>query len=244
MIAEASERGMRYVSLPMSLTTVDQDHVARFHFEISLADARPIYFFDTEGNRPGMLWYIHRMTDRNEGYDLQEAAREAEEIGLTADAFRKAAEKYVDTAKAHSTPMTPVETAVSTNTSTSRPVTSATPQPATPVEPAPEPDPALVSSPGSGIPAKPEALAVPLASSPDLAAASTPPAARTPTAPAAAGVLRDPNAWRPFLALLLTALGVPCAYWSRSVISFRGLKRASLPGPGRRLRSLPAASGE
>src|SRR5262249_28682264 len=35
-LAEVSRRGLRYVSLPVSLTQLDEDHVLRFHFEISL----------------------------------------------------------------------------------------------------------------------------------------------------------------------------------------------------------------
>ena len=73
--------------LPISLSTVDRDHVSRFVFEISLADARPLYFFDTDGKRAGMLWYLHRMTDKNENYDSEEASRQAEELTAEVDGF-------------------------------------------------------------------------------------------------------------------------------------------------------------
>src|SRR5581483_4291168 len=77
-IAEVSKRGLRYISLPIGLTSVDSSHVTRFHFELSLADARPLYFFDTDGNGAGMLWYVHRMTASSDSYDPREAAQEAE----------------------------------------------------------------------------------------------------------------------------------------------------------------------
>ena len=45
------------------------------------------------------------------------------------------------------------------------------------------------------------------------------------------------------IALVVTGLGVPLAYWSRTALpSIRIL--ASLPAPARRPRSLPAASDE
>ena len=239
-LADVSRRGLRYISLPISLTTVDRDHVSRFVFEISLADARPLYFFDADGNRPGMLWYVHRMTDKNESYDPQEATRQAEELGLGNDAFKKAGQTYLDGLKKVPAPA-PAPAQAPAQVGMTRPATrtAAGGEPATAAASSP-----LTEAPDglpdeTTTPAKPETLIVPDAASLDMARVTDP----TPPQVDASST-RDPNAWRPFLALLLAALGVPVAYCGRSLIQFRGLVRASLPRPQRRLRSLPAASGE
>lgn len=233
-IAEVSRKGMRYLSLPINLATLDRDLVARFHFEISLSDARPIYFFDAEGNRPGMLWYIHRMSVKNDSYDPQEATRQADELGLSASEFREAAQAYL----ARSTPIKQA-TASPPVTTSPAPTPTATAVPQVPSEDAREPGSTCVTPEGPASPAEPESSALPEAASFNLAAPPT-----TPVVDPDDQAQWDPNAWRPFLALLLTGLGGPVAYWSRSNLSFRALKRASLPAPARRLRSLPSGSGE
>src|SRR5262249_1275455 len=74
-IVDVTNRGMRYVALPISLKTLDSDHISRFESELSSSDARPIYFCDADGTRAGALWYIRRMTV--DKIDQQEATREA-----------------------------------------------------------------------------------------------------------------------------------------------------------------------
>ena len=44
LITAATERGFRYVALPVSVKTIDRDHLARFNFELSLADAASALF--------------------------------------------------------------------------------------------------------------------------------------------------------------------------------------------------------
>src|SRR5262249_31566806 len=61
-IAEAAKRGLRYVALPVSLKALDSDRLARFQFELAAPEARPLYFFDSDGSRAGALWYIRRVT--------------------------------------------------------------------------------------------------------------------------------------------------------------------------------------
>ena len=79
-IADVARRGLRYVALPVSLKAIDQDHVARFNYEIASGDARPLFFFDSDGSRAGALWFIRRVTvDR---VDAQIARREAGDLGL------------------------------------------------------------------------------------------------------------------------------------------------------------------
>jgi protein tyrosine phosphatase (PTP) superfamily phosphohydrolase (DUF442 family) len=250
-LTEVSRRGLRYISLPISLTTVDRDHVTRFEFEISLADARPLYFFDTDGNRAGMLWYLHRMTDERDSYDAEEALRQAAELGLGDDAFKNAAQTYLDRLKkaaapgpssAPAAPATPAPAPAPRRANTTRvPASSAaTSEPAS-VGASKAPAGARAVLPDqTTIPEQPQTIALPDAATLDLARATPPRAAAAGDNPPTA----DPNAWRPYLAMVFAAMGVPLAYCGRSLIQFRGLLRASLPAPGRRLRSLPGESGE
>jgi protein tyrosine phosphatase (PTP) superfamily phosphohydrolase (DUF442 family) len=237
-IADVSKRGLRYISLPISLNTVDDDHISRFHFELSLADARPLYFFDSEGNRAGMLWYIHRMLVKSESYDPQEASRQAEELGLGEGDYRKAAQSYLDTLTKKLAAQRPV-VGVAAAVSTTAPA---------PAHAAPEPVPGPRSTPmlpDETNPPSPDNVTVPGAAALDGAPAAPAVAARpaTPAEPVVTSA-RDPNAWKSMLALLLAGLGVPLAYWGRSFISYCVLPRASLPAPRRRPRSLPVGSGE
>jgi protein tyrosine phosphatase (PTP) superfamily phosphohydrolase (DUF442 family) len=251
-LAEVSRRGLRYISLPIGLPNVDRDHVNRFEFEISLEGARPLYFFDTDGNRAGMLWYIHRMTDGKESYDAEEALHQAGELGLLDEAFRKAAQKYLDGLKKPASSVPPSAPAAPAPAQAPRRAsTTPGPAPERPGAPGPAgPAPVGAGAPApaaraglpeqSTIPANPETIALPDPGTLDLARVAPPPVAPPPDSAAAA----DPNAWRPYLALVFAALGLPVAYCGRSLIQFRGLLRASLPAPGRRLRSLPGGSGE
>ena len=104
-IADAASRGLRYVALPVSLKTLDPDRLARFQFELAATEARPLFFFDSDGSRAGALWYIRRVSVDH--VDAQLARREAEDIGLKDPVAWEAATAYVrrlDDAKAHPTP--------------------------------------------------------------------------------------------------------------------------------------------
>ncbi len=48
--------------------------------------------------------------------------------------------------------------------------------------------------------------------------------------------------WRPYVAMLLTILGVPLAFWSRSGLSLRRILQASLPASAPRPKALPGRS--
>ncbi len=52
-LAEAAGRGLRYVALPINLSKLDADRIARFQFELGSPDARPLFFFDSDGSRAG-----------------------------------------------------------------------------------------------------------------------------------------------------------------------------------------------
>ena len=93
-IADVTRRGMRYVALPITSKTVDADHVSRFLFELSVANTRPLYFFDREGTRASVMWFIRRVSVDH--VDPQVARRDAEELGLSEDRFWQAANVYLE----------------------------------------------------------------------------------------------------------------------------------------------------
>ena len=94
-----------YVALPVNLEKLDPDRLERFNFELAAPEARPLFFFDSDGSRAGALWYIRRVTvDR---VDPQLARREAEEIGLKDRVAWESATRYVqrlEAAKSHPAP--------------------------------------------------------------------------------------------------------------------------------------------
>src|SRR5262249_39196816 len=92
-IAEVTKHGLRYVALPIGPNTIDRDHVARFNFELAAPEARPLFFFDSQGDRAGALWYIRRI--ENDRIDSQLAKREAGELGLKDNAYWLASDRYI-----------------------------------------------------------------------------------------------------------------------------------------------------
>jgi protein tyrosine phosphatase (PTP) superfamily phosphohydrolase (DUF442 family) len=203
-IAEVTKRGLRYLPLPITLKTFDAEHVKRFNSELEQADARPLYFFDTEGDRAGAMWYIRRITVEQVKVDPKTAVQEARALGLSDNNIWLAAVAYLDKALA----VTP------------------SPSPATEAARAPQ-DPAPIEPPKTPAPEAAQPRPVDTAAQP------------APAAP----VHRDPTAWRSIAALMVTALGVPLAYWGPSAITAAVRPRASLPAPGPKPKSLPPASG-
>ncbi len=219
-IAEVTNRGLRYVALPISVKTVDADHLAHFHLELAMADARPLYFFDTDGIRAGVLWYIRRLTV--DKVDPQIATREAEELGLSKQhkEFWMAAQSFVE--KPNRVKPAP-EPSKAAPASVPVPVPAPTPSPT--AEPAPSPssapEPALapaqgadssVSSPTPEAPAETPAAATTSKSEESIALVALDTLARLAPvrqepAPQVAAPAHDPTAWRPLAAMLLTAAG-------------------------------------
>jgi hypothetical protein len=93
-IGEAASRGLRYIALPASLDKLSREQLDRFSFELSINDARPLYFFDEDGRRAGALWYLRRVLAENANADV--ARREAEELGLTDSSSWKLVYELVD----------------------------------------------------------------------------------------------------------------------------------------------------
>jgi protein tyrosine phosphatase (PTP) superfamily phosphohydrolase (DUF442 family) len=242
-IADVSSRGLRYVALPVSLKALDPEHVARFNDEIASADARPLFFFDSDGSRAGALWYIRRVTvDR---VDPQIARREAEQLGLVDKTAWLTATQYVETLK---TAKADPGNARSSPRSQDGPATTSANPEAT--------DRGRASSgrertdaidaPRTFQDFLDEVAATAERSSPK-AANATPPERqsderkRSDSAPSPSS---DTMVWRPFAAMLLTGLSIPLAYWTRTLVpDLLSKARASLPAPAQRPRSLPRESG-
>jgi protein tyrosine phosphatase (PTP) superfamily phosphohydrolase (DUF442 family) len=245
-IAEVARRGLRYVALPVSLAAIDKDHVARFNFEIGSGDARPMFFFDSNGSRAGILWYIRRVTvDR---VDPQIARREAEELGLVDKAVWSAATNYiqglesakVDPGPARSSQAGPLSGAATTPKSKgSEKIRAASGTDQARAEDAPMTfqdflDEANSASERSRPKALDDSLSVEDTAGTKRAISSD------PARPAGGDLM----IWRPFAAILLTGLGIPLTYWTRTIVpDLLSKARASLPAPAQRPRSLPHESG-
>jgi protein tyrosine phosphatase (PTP) superfamily phosphohydrolase (DUF442 family) len=248
-IAEAAKRGLRYIALPVGLAGIDRDHMARFNFELSLGEARPLYFYDSDGNRAGALWYLRRITvDR---VDTQVARREAEKLGLSDPQYWLAAShclERLDAARAPSSKAPgPVQSAPPANP-VSRP--QEPPRTASPAGPSAPPAPGL---PERETPAEAKATVPPAGTAPvptaevpaPVADASSFQIAQTdiPSTTSAPSPPADPTAWRTLAAMTITGLTFPLAYWTRAVVpTILAKTRASLPGPAPRWKSLPRAS--
>jgi protein tyrosine phosphatase (PTP) superfamily phosphohydrolase (DUF442 family) len=221
-IAEAARRNFRYIALPISLKTIDREHLARFNFELALSEARPLYFFDRDGARAGTLWYLRRVTlDR---INTQIARREAEELGLSEPAYWAAAANFL------SQPEVPRGQASAADDAARLAVPASGRQ-----------DSAMLPI-----------LELPRTAATDRSATTFstqahdepetpgPPAlSQRPALPAAA----DPSGWNSFATLLMTGLTFPLACWGRAAVpTTLERTRASLPAPARPGKSLRPAS--
>ena len=226
-----NDRGMVYISLPIVANRLDPSRLARFDDLLSQSDNRPLFFCDKDGTIAGMAWYIHlRVVGQEESHV---AAGKAEEIGLR-DAEVKIAEAYL----ANHQPRAKAAVAK---------VARATPTPAVDSKPEPQPASEAPAAPASALPATPAASSEP-AAAPSPAAEPTPSMLPGEHRPQASNEpkpdYRDPASWRPVAALVLTSIGVPLAFWGRSMFSeFRAVRRtASLAGPKPRSLDAPAGS--
>ena len=226
-VDSVNDHGMVYLSLPIVADRLNPSRLARFDDLIARSENRPLYFCDSDGTRAGLVWYIHLRTV--EGNDPQSAFQRAEEIGLTESQARLG------------------EAFLASHKTKARPVAAPAQAQAPPVAVA---DLARAEAPGPA-PALPASSPAP---TPPPSPVAAPAPADTPTAPMLPGEdrpqasnarFREPIAWRPVAALVLTGIGVPLAYWSKSALSgLRSNRRrmASLPGSARRSLDPPAGS--
>ncbi|MGO9598530.1 MAG: fused DSP-PTPase phosphatase/NAD kinase-like protein [Isosphaeraceae bacterium] len=270
-IAEATGRGLRYIALPVSLKTLGKTQLDRYNFELAAGDARPLYFFDSKGARAGALWYIRRITTERISSQIAHREAEDLGLTAQDDWLSTTAclERLETPRGAVSQAVKPASTTEPGRASSPAAASSSAPPPIGRLEstaPASE----AASSPNRPAPAGcvKAALQTVAAATAEVVARAEPVQPSTPArtqgsvdpvlqpqiavslldpadarpSPAPAGHL-DSTAWRPLAALLVTGLTFPLAYWTRSLIpTMVSRTRASLPAPGRRLRSLPRES--
>jgi protein tyrosine phosphatase (PTP) superfamily phosphohydrolase (DUF442 family) len=229
-----NDRGMVYISLPILANSLDSSRLARFDDLISRTENRPLFFCDADGTRSALAWYIHQRVVGQE--DPQGAQSKAEELGLGA-AEVKLAEDYLATQK-------PKAKAAMAKMAMAHP--SSEPKPAEPapstthIESTPPALPEAPDPPAGGV--KPAVAPASLdEATPMLPGEDRPQASRVPNP-----IYRDPSAWKPVAVLVLTSIGVPLAFWSRTMFSEyrqdRRRARASLPGSKPRSLDSPVGS--
>ena len=240
-ITEATNLGLRYVALPISLTTIDRAHVDRFHFEVAAGEARPLFFFDSDGTRAGALWYIRRIA--SERIDQQIARREAEELGLTDKNFWAAATNYVAGLAGPRTTATSADQRPGSSPSSASLSASSTDQNQIQADAGPTATPVAPSLEASQPKANPATIAPARASTaPDTQVNQKAAPSQVDSVGSSAPGLTF--AWRPLAAIVVSGLALPLAYWSRALTpTLLSKARASLPGPAHRPKSLPVELG-
>jgi len=246
-IAEVTNHGLRYVALPIGLKSIDRNHLTRFNFEIAAGEARPLFFFDSDGTRAGALWYIRRMT--SDRVDRQIARREAEELGLSDPGYWSAVTNFVtapgtaqssaDSGDVRQGPENPQVSFAGSPSARARVSTRDVPPPPTAARQH-DPD---------------EPKSLPAGISPGLAPVVPDAPAQQATTPRAPSVIPDqfpaepttpgdPLLWRPFAAMVITGLSLPLAYWSRTLApTVLARAWASLPAPAHRPKSIRGELG-
>jgi protein tyrosine phosphatase (PTP) superfamily phosphohydrolase (DUF442 family) len=235
-VESVNDRNMVYISLPIVANRLDPSRLARFDDLISATENRPIYFCDIDGTRAGLVWYIHLRATAQE--DPQTASGKAEEVGLT-EVEAKLAEAYLLVNK----PRQRVSSArvALAGGSDREPFKIDMPPVAAP---APTAAPA-VQAPRSALPDGQLPVNINPETCPSPSTEPTPSMLPGEDRPQASNDrFRDPAFWRPVAALVMTAIGVPLAYWSRSAFSVSRATRvrASLPGAVQTPSDAPVAS--
>lgn len=201
-LAAVNSSGLRYVALPTADEMVENPaHLARFAAEIGQDSARPLYFFDRDGSRAAVLWYLHQVVNRKAPADT--AARAADEIGPRDPALWTRAARVVEKLK-------PVE-----------------PAPAVaPADPGPVPEPTPAESkPADAKPAAPASSPTALAPRPPLGPPDrVDPTAWKPYATLAAAGLGVPLA---FLGRGVIARAIPRASLPAPARSVRAIAASS-----------------
>ena len=228
--------------LPVSLRAIDQNTWRVSTSRSASGDARPMFFFDSDGSRAGALWYIRRVTvDR---VDPQIARREAEDLGLVDRTAWLAATDYVEKLEAAKALPGPLDRA--------RPVseTCRRPHPRTGPDGQGRTRPGRIANADDAPMTLQDFLDATAGRRSDPAPrptnASTPgrnaeERKRSDSAPSPPS---ETMVWRPFAAMILTGLSIPLVYWTRTIVpDLLSKARASLPAPAQQPRSIPHESG-
>jgi protein tyrosine phosphatase (PTP) superfamily phosphohydrolase (DUF442 family) len=92
-----ARHGLRHVRIPIQPKAIDPELVSQFETSLQEEASRPIFFCDADGNRSGLLWYLHRTIVDQLAADI--ASREAEQIGLTDSRLYFYASEYLKRVK-------------------------------------------------------------------------------------------------------------------------------------------------
>jgi protein tyrosine phosphatase (PTP) superfamily phosphohydrolase (DUF442 family) len=92
-----TRRGLKYISLQVSPTTLSREVVERFNRVVSDEANQPLFVFDRDGSLAGGLWYLHfRLVD---GQSDEKARAEAARLGFREDGAHRtmwiAVQKYL-----------------------------------------------------------------------------------------------------------------------------------------------------
>ncbi len=230
-VDSVNDLDMVYISLPIVANRLASARIARFEDLIAQSSHRPIYFCDVDGKRAGLVWYLHLVSVVGE--DVNSAAQKAEELGLDAET-RRLADNYLGGKNLPSKPGPNRNLAL-------RPAPAPQPSQSGPTVATPKaPD-----HPGQGAATPP---VIPTPEPPLMLPGDSPPAPKPAesskhTSTDSHEIYREPSNWKAVAAFVLTGLGVPLAYWSKTAISgSRIIRRASLPAGMRRSLNGPASS--
>lgn len=113
---QVTDRGLRYLSLEVSPTTLNRDIIDAFNNAVTSADNQPLFVYDRDSSLLGGLWYLHFRLQ--EGLDHEKAAVKAGVLGLNVDAdagahkdMWLAVQRYLQMSKTMSRPLVKIHTA-------------------------------------------------------------------------------------------------------------------------------------
>ena len=205
------DQGITYVPLPFSTAPISQSRLTRFNELLGQNEQKPIYFCDGDGRRAGLIWYLRlRSLDREE---TTSARAKAEEIGLVVGDLTEA-DRFLQANYAHCMevvePRLEIQVSWGAVEPTSQKLTKYDRQP-------------TLTSLGSN------SLAVQSAPRSEVVSAPRK-SGSAPLIPKHRNLssTHEPS-WKPVAALVLSGLGVPLAYWSRTTLLQKRIpRRASL----------------
>ncbi len=93
-MALAKKLGMRYVHIPVTLSTLTDEKVGEFLAAMNDPQNHPVYIHCLTANRVGTFWMIYLTV--HEGMSPVEAEREARGIGLNNDRLISFARDYIE----------------------------------------------------------------------------------------------------------------------------------------------------
>jgi uncharacterized protein (TIGR01244 family) len=91
--AAAKSAGLRYIHLPLSHQSPDPAVADRFVVAAKDSGNQPMFIHCASGNRAAAMWLIKRAVV--DGWPLDRATAEAEQLGLTNEQWKKFATDYV-----------------------------------------------------------------------------------------------------------------------------------------------------